>query len=359
MAALLSFPIPKPSLIRASVAVTPKSAPALSSVSAEELNQRFGRKGITFRDDDGGGVASVEMTVRNGSSVKFRISDAHVTSYKPKVFWKEDGCEEVLYTIGAGGEGSTRLKGGIGLVLNEFSEKDGTRGLLDGSQWSVKDVDSDAIDALQVELSRSNGSLDIKYVITIYPYSLATAVMVTNNGRKAVKLTSAILSHLRSKSRGGTAVNGLRSCSYCSLPPLSSPFEILSPVEAMKIESPGWFSSEGEDKPGSWTVQEVPFTILENKISRVYATPPAERQKEFYNTPPSKYETLDQGRELFFRMIKLGFEDIYLSSPGSLSKNYGKEYFICTGPATMLVPAVVEPGEGWRGAQVIEHDNLS
>lgn len=65
-----------------------------------------------------------------------------------------------------------------------------------------------------------------------------------------------------------------------------------------------------------------------------------------------------QGRELFFRVIRIGFEDIYVSSPGSLSKKYGEDYFICTGSGSLLVPVVVNPGEEWRGAQVIEHDNL-
>lgn len=50
----------------------------------------------------------------------------------------------------------------------------------------------------------------------------------------------------------------------------------------------------------------------------------------------------------------MGYEDIYLSSPGSLSQKYGSEYFICTGPASLLVPIVVSPGEEWKGAQVIE-----
>ncbi|KAI4378384.1 hypothetical protein MLD38_015871 [Melastoma candidum] len=206
--------------------------------------------------------------------------------------------------------------------VNEVSKKDGMRGLLDGSQWRMKDVESDAIEALQVELSRSNGSLDVKYVTMIYPYSLATVVIMTNNGRKVVKL--------------------------------KAQSSAISDPNCEDVQRP-----EGEDKPRSWTVQEVPHTILENKISRVYATPPAERQNQFYNKPPTKYETVDQGCELFFRMIKMGFEDIYLSSPGSFSKKYGKEYFICTGLPTMLVPAVVEPGKGWRGPQVIEHDNLS
>lgn len=54
----------------------------------------------------------------------------------------------------------------------------------------------------------------------------------------------------------------------------------------------------------------------------------------------------------------MGYDDIYLASPGSFSKNYGKDYFICTGPASMLVPVVLNPAEEWRGAQVIEHDNM-
>lgn len=147
---------------------------------------------------------------------------------------------------------------------------------------------------LQVELSSTSGALDITYVISLYPLSMATAVIVKNNGRKPVTLTGAILSHLRSKKRGGTAIQGLRGCSYCSHPPLSSPFVLLSPAEAMKTESSGWFSSETEPKLGTWNVQDVPITILKDKVSRVYAAPPKERLKAFYNTPPSKYEALDQ-----------------------------------------------------------------
>lgn len=149
---------------------------------------------------------------------------------------------------------------------------------------------------LQVELSCTSGTLDITYVVSLYPESMATAVIVNNNGRKPVSLTSAMLSHFKFKRRGGAAIQGLKGCSYCSHPPLSSPFEILSPAEAMKTESPGWFSfdSESEKKRGSWTVQDDPYIILKNKVSRVYTTPPTERLKEFYDTPPSKYETIDQ-----------------------------------------------------------------
>lgn len=359
MASLVSFTLPKANIttIKAFASST-SSSTIVSPPTSEALESKFGRKGIKFSELGD----TVELTVRNGSSLKLRIPEAHITSYKPKVYWRDDGFEEILYTVATN---DNKSKGGIGLVLNNVYEpnsKASSSTSVITSDWTVKDVDSDSIDELQVELSCTSGTLDLTYVISLYPESIATAIILKNNGRKPVSLTSAILSHLKFKKRSGTAIKGLQGCSYCTHPPLSSPsFELLSPSEVMKTEDPAWFSFswEPEKKPGEWVTQDTPFTILKNKLSRVYAAPPLERSKQFHKTAPTKYETLDQGRELFFRVIRLGFEDIYVSSPGSLSKKYRKDdYFICTGPASMLVPVVVNPGEEWRGAQVIEHDNL-
>ncbi|KAI3474501.1 hypothetical protein Pfo_029411 [Paulownia fortunei] len=352
MASLLSFSLLKTATPKASA-----STPTTLISPPETLDQKFGRKGIKFSES--GDIPTVELTVRNGSSLKLQIPNGHITSYRPKVYWKDDGYEEVLHTLAGS-------RGGIGLVINDVSEPNSKGPATTASEWTVKDVDSDSIDALQhslspqVELGCIRGTLDISYVVSLYPLSMATAVIVKNNGRKAVNLTSAILSHFKFKKRSGTGVQGLRGCSYCTHPPLSSPFEILSPSEAIKSEDPGFFSFgwEPEKKSGVWTVQDVPITVLKHKLSRVYAAPPAERSKVFHRSAPSKYETIDQGRGLFFRVIRMGFEEIYLSSPGSYSDKYGKDYFICTGPASMLVPVTVNPGEEWRGAQVIEHDNL-
>ncbi|KAH7512871.1 hypothetical protein FEM48_Zijuj12G0136200 [Ziziphus jujuba var. spinosa] len=258
-------------------------SPATTTVSVpENLNEKFSRKGTKFSQSDI--IPIFQLTVRNGSSLKLQVLDALVTSYKPKVYWKDDGFEEVLYTIPPNGSASTRTKGGI-------------------------DVDSDAIDALQVEPSCTSGVPDLMYVVTLNPVSMATAHIVKNKGKKNVTLTNVILSHFNFKRQNMAAIQGLQGCSYCSSPPLSLPFEILSLVEAKKTEDPALFTFgyEPEKKPG---------------------------------------------RELFFRVIRMGFEEIYLSSPGSFSEKYGKEYFMCTGPDSMLVPLVVKPGEDWR------HDNL-
>ncbi|KAE9588796.1 hypothetical protein Lal_00042234 [Lupinus albus] len=355
MASFLSLlSLPKLNLIKAS------SAASTTTIlpTPEALNEKFGRKGIKFLDSN-----IVELTVRNGSSLRLSIPDAHVTSYKPKVYWKDEGFEEVLYTVPPidGTLGPYKTKGGIGLVLNEVVQPGAKELLPSNLQWTVTDVDSDSIDALQVELNCTSRFIDITYVVTLYPVRMATAVIAKNKSPKPITLTNAILSHFRFKRRAGTAIQGLRSCSFISHPPISSPFEILTPSEAVKSEPQRLlsFGAEPEPKPGSWTKQDLSLTLLENKMSRVYAAPPKERSKAFYHTPPSKFETIDQGRELFFRVIRMGFEDIYVSSPGSLSEKYGKDYFICTGPASILVPVTVNPGEKWRGAQVIEHDNLT
>lgn len=144
MASLLPFSVPKLNVIRAC-----SSLPATTLSIPETLDEKFGRKGIKFLECDN--VPIVELTVRNGSSIRLRIPDAQVTSYKPKVHWKDDGFEEVLYTIPAGGADSTKAKGGIGLVINALSEP-GSKGssVVQTSEWTIKDVDSDAIDALQV-----------------------------------------------------------------------------------------------------------------------------------------------------------------------------------------------------------------
>lgn len=153
--------------VKASTTTT-STPPAPEKEKLESLNDRFSRKGIKFSEssnDNQNSVPLVELTVRNGSSLRLQIPNAHVTSYKPKVHWKDDGFEEVLYTTTAATAGAG-AKGGIALVLNDVSAPPPTppnysktktktsastsNSLLSASQWTVKDVDSDAIDALQV-----------------------------------------------------------------------------------------------------------------------------------------------------------------------------------------------------------------
>lgn len=333
-----------------STAARASAAPAVAATTAQSLEELFGRKGLRFVADPAGGPLAAELSVRNGSSLHLRLGDGLVTSYRPKVYWKDDGCREVLHTVAG--------KGGVGLVLNDATSSSAQPSLVDGAEWAVRDADSDSYDAVQVELGCTIGKLDISYVVTLYSLSMATAVIVRNTGSKPVALTGAVLSHIKFDKRGGTAVEGLRGCPYCSYPPPAAAFSLLSPAEAMKREDPGWFGGAEELRQGVWTVEEDLYTTLKKKVSRVYAAPPEERKKRVYSTAPSKFTTIDQYSGLGFRLVRMGFEDMYLCSPGGMYDKFGKDYFLCTGMASMLVPVVVNPGEEWKAAQVIEHDNL-
>ncbi|GKV34826.1 hypothetical protein SLEP1_g43167 [Rubroshorea leprosula] len=120
----------------------------------------------------------------------------------------------------------------------------------------------------QVGLSWTAGTLGINYVISLNPLSMATALMVKNNGRKDMTITSALFSNVKFKKRGGTAVQGLGGCLYCTHPPLSS-FELLSPSEAMQSQPGGWFGFHSEEKHGviwKWKQTDVPLNILKQKL---------------------------------------------------------------------------------------------
>lgn len=138
-AAVLSLSLPK---LNNAIKASSGSSSSTTTFAPESLEEKFGRKGIKF--SDGG---TVELTVRNGSSVKLQIPNAHITSYKPKVYWKDDGFEEVLYTL-------PNSRGGIALVINEILEPNPKlpvpKTTTPSDQWTLTDVDSDSIDALQV-----------------------------------------------------------------------------------------------------------------------------------------------------------------------------------------------------------------
>lgn len=147
MATSTILPLHLPSCARRTVRVSAAAAVVPAS-TPQALEEAFGRKGLKFAADPAGN-ATAELSVRNGSSLQLRLGDGLVTSYKPKVYWKEkDDCREVLYTVGD----PAKLRGGLGLVLNQVSAKGATEALLTGSDWTVKDADSDSLDAVQVRI---------------------------------------------------------------------------------------------------------------------------------------------------------------------------------------------------------------
>ncbi|KAL9379334.1 hypothetical protein Peur_027816 [Populus x canadensis] len=149
------------------------------------------------------GIQQCSITARNGSSVRDQIPNAHVTSSRPQVYWKDDGSFFIQFLVMK--RILVKLKEALVWSSVSDSSEGGSKGsLVSSSEWTVKDV----------ELSCSSGPLDITYVVSLYPLNMATAVIVKNNGRKDVTLTSAILRHLKFIRRAKAGIQGLRKCSY-------------------------------------------------------------------------------------------------------------------------------------------------
>ncbi|GLJ18069.1 hypothetical protein SUGI_0318790 [Cryptomeria japonica] len=332
---------------------TPPSSISSSSVlnDAEYLENEFGGRGLKFSRI--GGTCVAEMKVENGSSARIVLPYGLITSYQP--FMWHGGCVEVLHTIVS----SNSVQGGIGLVLNNNR---------DGSSWSARDwvvqgVSAKPEDAVQVTLKCCNddGMLSVKYVITLYDKLLTTAVLVENISSSPVELTSSVMTHLTASTPDGAYAVGLEGCSYCTEPPLPSEFNIVSNVKEEPKPSSGWslmqqFFGTKENREeqvtgdsgaeSKWVVETDDFAHLRNKMSRVYST--AREQMRFN----------DRGLRHTLILEKVGFEEFYLSSPGSNSTMYGKHCYICTGSASMLQPVVLSPGEEWRAAQMLQNPNI-
>lgn len=71
----------------------------------------------------------------------------------------------------------------------------------------------------------------------------------------------------------------------------------------------------------------------------------------------SFYLLMKQGRRNSVIVGKAGFDELYIFSPGSNYKWYGKYAYICTGPSAMLKPVILGPEGVWRGAQYLQNPN--
>ena len=56
----------------------------------------------------------------------------------------------LYYTVHGNEKDSSQAEGGVGLVISDSSEGGSKGSLVSSSEWTVKDVGSDSIDAIQV-----------------------------------------------------------------------------------------------------------------------------------------------------------------------------------------------------------------
>lgn len=123
------------------------AASSAAPISADVHEERFGQKGVSFKD--AAGLSIVELKIENGSSARIVLQTGVVSSYKAAMW--HGGVEEMLHTqVSASGiaQGPV-ISGGIVLSVSEFEKAE--ESLLSTDQcWNVEEVTSDPSQYVQV-----------------------------------------------------------------------------------------------------------------------------------------------------------------------------------------------------------------
>jgi hypothetical protein len=139
---------------------------------------------------------------------------------------------------------------------------------------------------------KKSGKLEISYVVTLYPLSMATALIVRNTGAKPVELTSARCSATSSST--SAAARPWRASAAAATAPTLAPgrrrLRAPHPPQRRYDEAGGLRRLVLLRRRGALAGRENHYTILK-KVSREYAAPPEERKKRIYSTAPSKFTT--------------------------------------------------------------------
>jgi len=67
---------------------------------------------------------------------------------------------------------------------------------------------------------------------------------------------------------------------------------------------------------------------------------------------------MKQGRRNSIEVGRDGFDELYIFSPGSRHKWYGKYAYVCVGQSALLEPIILSPQSEWRGLQQLHNPNL-
>ncbi|KAJ7514268.1 hypothetical protein O6H91_23G036000 [Diphasiastrum complanatum] len=367
----------KPPLNSAAFSASPIRAPAESKKDnswAESLQKKFaGSKAVRFQQK--GNLVMMELKAEKGSTARMLLPQGLITSYKPSMW--HGGFEEMLHIETSEVDGVPKAEGGIGL---NFSYADGEPGsiLSESSQiWELEDILEEPSGTVQVMLmcripgcgKQGHDVLSLHYIVTLSQTMLASAIAVSNIGRSTMKFTGSVFSYVALSDIEGTYVVGLKGCRYSSVPTASEStkkyniFHAIGQIWSDKINKNqnkledisfssqqlgtdhATFVPRGMNDLMDWAVEKEDYAGLSDGMKRLYM---------MLN---DSCMLLDRGkrRSLVFRRV--GFSDLWLCNPGRKSGKRDWDKIACIGPASAHQPVVLEPGQEWRAAQVIQNLN--
>ncbi|URD99584.1 hypothetical protein MUK42_31113 [Musa troglodytarum] len=335
-------------------------------INVDYLETEFSGHGVTFEAI--GDSCVVKMGLVNGSVASLMLPCGLITSYKPYM-WHGSTFEVLHTTVSEGDGGAAVVRGGVSMDF-----KIGGDGSIpwSPSSWSLQSVRGSPEKSIQVELASVSpvDMAEVRCLVTLHQDLLGSELLISNTKSSRLRLTGSFISHLKVSTPDAAYAVGLQGSNYQSRQPFSSRFSMDPPDLGRRSPStskkpwtqnvlrrllPGWGDTgeeneeelnEGGDAEESEGEEEDDYAHLTQKMSRIYTS------------APRQFTIIDRGRRNSVVIRRSGFEELYVSSPGSEHEWHGKYAYICIGPAAQLTPLVLGPGETWRGAQYLHNPNL-
>ncbi|CAL9162269.1 unnamed protein product [Musa hybrid cultivar] len=366
--------LPFPSLRRRhkrQISVTAALASSISvPINLDYLETEFSGHGVTFEAI--GDSCVVKMGLVNGSVASLMLPCGLITSYKPYM-WHGATFEVLHTTVSEGADGAAVVRGGVSMDFEI-----GGDGSIpwSPSSWSLESVRGSPEKSIQVELVSVSpvDMAEVRCLVTLHQDLLGSELLISNTKSSPLQLTGSFVSHLKVSTPDAAYAVGLQGSNYQSRQPLSSRFSMDPPDLGRRSPStskkpwtqnvlrrllPRWGDTgeeeeeeeeeelnEGGDAEESEGEEEDDYARMTEKMSRIYTS------------APRQFTIIDRGRRNSVVIRRSGFEELYMSSPGSEHEWYGKYAYVCIGPAAQLTPLVLGPGDTWRGAQYLHNPNL-
>ncbi|XP_024985683.1 protein NDH-DEPENDENT CYCLIC ELECTRON FLOW 5 [Cynara cardunculus var. scolymus] len=334
------------------------------------LETEFSGHGASFTSL--GESCVVRMGLDNGSVATLMLPSGLITSYKAPMW--HGGLLELLHTSVSEGEdgGGAVIRGGVSLAFRCEGGGDEENGEISWSPsiWSLRNVGGSPQGSIQVELiaSDSEHKIQIKHIVTLQNDAISSEIVITNFRPSSLRLMGSIIGHLAVSTPEATFAVGLESSNYFVKPPIFSNFSIIPPdfnkndsdsrnswgPTAFKQLLSGWGMGNPNDGRGDKGQKDEEMEGEEDGNYKHLT----EKLSLIYTSAPRSFTIMDRGKRNSVVLGREGFNELYLFSPGSSHKSYGKYSYICIGQAALLKPVTIGPESEWRGVQHLHNPNL-
>ncbi|WCJ43661.1 NDH-dependent cyclic electron flow 5 [Euphorbia peplus] len=325
--------------------------------------------GVTFQDVGNKSIA--KMVMENGSKATFMLPNGLITSYKPRMW--HGGTMELLQTsVSAGVDGSPVIQGGVSLAFR-FGNDDEIP--WSPTSWSVHSITGTPQESIKVELisKHPEDRVEVRHIITLHEDTLSSEFIVRNSEFSSIQLMGSIISHLTVSTPEATYAYGLEGSNIFEMPMFLSEFSIIPPDSesgrsrhvphrltddvGLRAFFPGWDPRNEKNIETSKDRQIESGEEIDNEETDNYKDL-TDLMSTIYTCAPRDFTIIDRGRRNSISVLRNGFDELYIFSPGSSHEMYGMYSYVCVGQSALLQPIILSPGDVWTGEQHLHNPNL-